>query len=265
MIEKSVSITGFGWLGQYLLEELNLNGYTTKVSVTKTEKASLLVEKKISAFVVDITQTNNIPTGYLNSSIHIIAIPPSKVGSNYHHHISAYLQLLPVSATVVFISSTSVYPSVSGSYNEESDVVDHTIVAAEKSVMQFTPRFIILRCAGLIDNQRHPANFLAGKTNLEGPNSTVNLIHGKDVAKALIRILALGLNGIYNLSLPAPLLKKDFYTTLCLLQQKTIPLFNEQSISVERNILTHKIQHLSFAFESTVHWYKKELELDPLI
>ena len=53
----------------------------------------------------------------------------------------------------------------------------------------FTSRSTIIRAAGLVGKDRHPANYLAGKIGLLNPDNVVNLIHQDDVICAIKTVI----------------------------------------------------------------------------
>ena len=87
---------------------------------------------------------------------------------------------------VLFTSSTSVFPDISGQFDESSQrsaetEMGKTLIQAEQCLFQSgISHCDILRLAGLIGKQRHPVKFLAGKHNLKQGYSPVNLVHLED-------------------------------------------------------------------------------------
>ena len=118
----------------------------------------------------------------------IITLPPSSFSSQQY---CEYLAFLTNQAKkqgvqhVLFTSSTSVFPDISGQFDDGSQLsaeteMGNTLIQAEQCLFQSgISHCDILRLAGLIGKQRHPVKFLAGKHNLKQGYSPVNLVSSR--------------------------------------------------------------------------------------
>ncbi len=223
----SISILGCGWLGLTLAEQLIKEGYEVKGSVTKPEKLTLLKEKGIQPFQLELTNvsiTGRDPHSFFNSDLFIISIPPGRraaVISYYQSQISLLIQELKKSTVkqVIFISSTAVYADDNKEVFETDacrPVTDSgkALMAAER-LLQEQKSFStgILRFCGLIGPDRHPGRFLAGKKDVENGDAPVNLIHRDDCIGILSEIIRKEVWGeIFNVCSQVHPSRKLFYT-----------------------------------------------------
>ncbi len=191
---KTVSILGCGWLGLAVGEYLNLKGFTVKGSVTNDAKKPKLEAAGIRPYNIRLLPT---PEGddlkeFLDSDLLIISIPPAnspdEMETKHASQIAVIkdaVENLPISK-VIYISSTSVYPDVNGTVNENSDTAKDKqakrILLAEAE-LRINTRLdaTILRCGGLMGYDRIPGKYFAGMKDLDTGHIPVNFIHRDDV------------------------------------------------------------------------------------
>ena len=139
----------------------------------------------------------------LDSETLILNIPPKRrkdpneAQDYYHIRIKRLISALshtPIK-NILFISSTSVYGSLTGRVTEKSEGVPPfsasamSLMAVEHDIMQVKAKTTILRLGGLVGPGRHPAQFLAGRKALRDGGSPVNLIHLDDCIQLIYRII----------------------------------------------------------------------------
>jgi nucleoside-diphosphate-sugar epimerase len=225
-MDKTVSILGCGWLGLPLAESLISKGYSVKGSTTNSGKLKVLTSKKIKSFLIGLNpdlQGDNVQD-FFNSEILIIDIPPGGNEDKITYHkkqvesIIKEVKKSPVQK-IIFISSTSVYG------NENREVTEADVLNPEKESgkalkiveeMLFNDETFdktIIRFAGLIDSDRNPVKFFAGRKNIPGGNISVNLIHRKDCINIIYRIINQNVwNEIFNACSDLHPSKREFYT-----------------------------------------------------
>jgi nucleoside-diphosphate-sugar epimerase len=108
----------------------------------------------------------------------------------------------------------------------------------ERLVQQyFAAQATIIRLSGLVGEDRHPAHYLAGKTQLAAPNKVVNLVHQQDVIQSIKSVIK---NQIWGHTLVLSALehpsRQDYYTWATQQLHLAAPLFIE-----ERGQLTGKL------------------------
>jgi nucleoside-diphosphate-sugar epimerase len=242
---KTISILGLGWLGSFLAQHLEQKGYAIKASTTTPQKLNDLKASGYSGFLINLDTEQGIPAEFSDSPIHFICIPPSKIEGDYADTLAKYVSTISEEVLVFFISSTSVYPDISGDYLEKDHAGHGKMLQAENVISSRFKKHFILRCSGLFGGDRDPGNFLAGKVNLKGPFTSVNLIHAMDICEVVEKLLSSKIHGIYNLSVTAPYNKKEFYTKASRKISNAPPIFNMKSESYKRTINTKKAEHLT--------------------
>lgn len=252
-----ISILGCGWLGLPLAKALLENGFSVKGSTTSNEKISILKNSGIQPHLITLSENETI--GSLNdfletSKILIIDVPPKLRGSSTENFVSKIKNVIPFIEkssveNVLFISSTSVYGEDNLVVTEETELNPDTesgkqLVQAEQ-LLQSNPNFrtTILRFGGLIGEDRHPINFLAGKTNLDNPNAPINLIHQDDCVGIIQKIIELNSwNETFNAVTPFHPSRKEYYTQKAVDLNLELPEFNVENSSFGKTISSSKIE-----------------------
>jgi nucleoside-diphosphate-sugar epimerase len=242
---KTISILGLGWLGNYLAKHLKQKGYSIKASTTTTKKLDEFKTNGYAGFLINLDTEENTALDFVDSAIHFICIPPSKIKGDYANTLAKYTSTINEDALVFFISSTSVYPEISGDYLEKDHAGHGKMLQAETVISTRFKKHFIIRCSGLFGGDRDPGNFLAGRTNLKGPFTSVNLIHALDICTVVEKLLPSKIHGIYNLSVTAPYNKKEFYTKASRKISNAPPVFDMKTESYKRTINAKKVEHLT--------------------
>tara|TARA_B100001057_G_scaffold501256_1_gene622695 strand:+ start:5334 stop:6158 length:825 start_codon:yes stop_codon:yes gene_type:complete len=211
---KTILIFGAGWLGNAFVEELVSSKHKIIVASRRPipQKSHPNIEyRKIFFHIQSGAIEFEFPPPQKVNDI-IVMLPPTQM-VDYAHTIDSICRQFPSVGHFIFTSSTGVYEDHSGTVNEDGVLKKvHPVVLAERKIqMNFPNNATILRLAGLIGNDRHPARyFLKKKINPSG-NAPVNLIHRKDILKALNLLLENPCPGIYNLCYPSHPTKSDYY------------------------------------------------------
>ena len=239
----TIGIAGLGWLGKPLARKLTTLGYQVKGTVTSAKKATILQQRGINAFPLEITEAGvtGEPQGFLkNLDILIVMIPPGlrrNTGADYvlkMTHFLAEIETAQVPACI-FISSTSVYGDEQGNVTETILPAPETeagrqLKQVEQLFFTLTSHTSIVRFGGLIGGARQPAKYLAGRTNLNGGKAPVNLIHREDCIGILIAIIQQETYGhIFNAVHPDHPLKEDYYSDKAEMLGLEPPQFSEKN------------------------------------
>lgn len=254
---RSVSILGCGWLGLPLAKVFINSGYEVKGSTTSHQKLSILKSEKIISF--QITLNPDVEGDDLNSFFEcdylIINIPPPRNTNPEEFHLkqiqSVINELKKVRCRkVVFVSSTSVYGNTNSEMDEDSPVNPETasgkaLVKVEDYLRTETDfNVTIIRFGGLISEDRNPAYYFAGRKNIPGGNSPVNLIHQTDCIGIIKTIIE---NEIWNETVngvsPYHPTKKEFYTKAAANLNLEIPEFDD-SIEQYKIVSSIKVKTL---------------------
>ena len=225
-MDQKISILGCGWLGLPLAEQLISDGFSVKGSTTNAAKLSLLSSKNIDPFLLELNPA--IKGGrikeFFSSEILIIDIPPGGKDDKVSFHTKQVRSILEETASssvqkVIFISSTSVYGNTNRQVTEDDELnPDRESGKALKSVeeMLFAADSFektIIRFAGLIDDDRNPVKFFAGRKNIPGGSIPVNLIHRKDCINIIRWVIKQNAwNEIFNACSDLHPSKREFYT-----------------------------------------------------
>ncbi|WP_281227275.1 SDR family oxidoreductase [Flavobacterium aquiphilum] len=276
---KQISILGCGWLGLPLAKALLANGFSVKGSTTSESKLSVLKSAGIEPFLLNLTPTlssgeraeiGNTIENFLNGSeTLVIDIPPKLNRKNndttvaddpssllrmiFVEKIKTLIPHLEKSAVknVLFVSSTSVYGEVNGTITEETlpkpDTESGKQLLEVEKLLQSNSDFktTILRFGGLIGEDRNPIKFLAGKENLENPETPINFIHLEDCIGIILKIItADSWNEIYNGVSPFHPTREAYYSQKATELGLPIPRFAHSKPSVNRLILGDKTERV---------------------
>ena len=259
---KSVAIVGLGWLGLPLALHLKELGWCVKGSKQSPDDAQKLHQLGIETYPFSLSdEMKRLPDHIrplFNVDALIITLPPSSFSSQQYCEYLAFLTNQAKKQGVqhlIFTSSTSVFPDISGQFDESSQLsaeteMGKTLIQAEQCLFQSgISHCDILRLAGLIGKQRHPVKFLAGKHNLKG-YSPVNLVHLEDCIQAITALL-MNPNGLrtYHLCAPIHPTRAEYYTKAAVFYDLSIPQFECSDSDPKRIIMADKIcRDLGFAY-----------------
>ncbi|KIO50624.1 NAD-dependent epimerase/dehydratase family protein [Flavobacterium hibernum] len=261
---KQISILGCGWLGYPLAKNLIKNGHLINGSTTSESKISILENAGINPFLVALESesvSESIDDFLDKSEILIIDIPPKLRGINsdssnsfrkiFVEKIETLIPSIEKSTVkkVLFVSSTAVYG------NENNIIIEETIPNPEtesgkqlllaEAILQKNQNFetTILRFGGLIGEDRHPVKFLAGKENLENPDSLVNLIHQIDCIRIIEEIIDQSKwNEVFNAVAPFHPTREEYYTQKATEMNFPLPKFSAQKSNIKKTISSEKIE-----------------------
>lgn len=242
-----IAVMGGGWLGLPLAVSLHNSGH--QVVATRRSKTGL---DKLSSYGLtnvqfelgeDLQQAKF--ASIFSSDLLFLNIPvgrKSAPAADFQTNVKTLLKRASVSNIkhVIFISTTSVFGDTSGIITEHSETdpttqSGHINLAIEQLVARFFgDNGSVVRLAGLVGDKRHPAKFLAGKTQLKNPNQSVNLIHQHDVINAVHRIIDRHLWGeTFILSAIEHPTRKDYYTWAAKQLGLVAPTFVEHGLHIE--------------------------------
>lgn len=238
----SISILGCGWLGLPLAKDLLNKNIKVKGSTTSSSKLETLQHLGIEPFLIHVDGSTPIEeTSFFDTDILIINIPPrrtSDVVERYPKQIRNIIQAANAAGTkkVVFVSSTSVYPSENKVATENTICTPDkdsgkALIAAEEIVKNiFHGSWSILRFCGLMGPMRSPGRFFQGKSNIPGGLAPVNYIHLDDCIGIIETIIEKKLwNKIYNGCADKHPSKIYFYTKAAQKQDLPVPEFRRET------------------------------------
>lgn len=239
---KTISILGYGWLGAPLAQHLLSKGYHIKASTTSESKMQSIAEAGIEPYLLSLDPRLSVNDfGFFQSDLLIINFPPRRRPDIVPFHTEQIRSIIqPIVeysiSNILYISSTSVYPSV------QRIVTEDDILPAEKGsgqALQIAEELLmslpgqqttVLRLAGLVGDDRVPGRFLAGKTDVENADAPVNLIHRDDcigVISSVIERKAFG--QLFNVCMDEHPTRRQFYEAAAIKAGLNLPQFGSQS------------------------------------
>ena len=258
---------GCGWLGEPLAESLIAKKHRVKGSTTTESKIPQLSEKGIEAHLLklDPEMHCNDCKSFWESEVLVLNIPPGRGKDNiieYHlAQIRSVIDRLKSSeiSQVVFISSTSVYPKLPGVV-KESDALEgkagrasgNALIRAESMLMdEKSFSTTVLRFGGLYGYDRHPAKYMAGKTNLDRGKAPVNLIHRDDCIRIIEQIIEDKITGeIFNAVSDGHPPREMYYSTIAKEMGLVPPTFKEDTEKDYKVVSNRKLkQRLNYHFK----------------
>jgi nucleoside-diphosphate-sugar epimerase len=260
-LTKHISIVGCGWLGLPLAKHFIKNNYIVKGSTTSKDKLESLKEVGIIPFFVQLTQEGvqgEIVECLSESEILVLNIPPGlhkNPENDFKKQMSFLIPYVETSSVrfIIFVSSTSVFaddvsiPIITEHTIPNSDSESGQQLLKAEALFQNNTHFqtTILRFSGLFGDNRHPAKYLSGKTNLKNPDAPVNLIHLQDCIHIIIAIVKQSVwNETLNASASPHPKRKNYYTSVCKAMHLPLPAFNTSEISIGKLIDSKKLVRL---------------------
>ncbi|MCL1140679.1 SDR family oxidoreductase [Shewanella pneumatophori] len=239
---KTVGIVGCGWFGLPLAQFLQERGtivYGSKRSQSAAEELSVF---GINGFQLDLdddehlAQDSQTITNALNADCLVVNIPPGlrKAPNAYLQRLAKLKQLIAGFdyKRLIFVSTTGVYPAINGVLTEK-DAQAHSPISEKllqaEQLFSDQPNICVVRFAGLVGPQRHPGRFLAGKKELTGGMSAVNIVHLNDCIAAVTKLIfESNVGGIYNVCAPEHPTRQDFYVKAANMLGLTAPDFAKE-------------------------------------
>lgn len=222
---KKVSILGCGWLGLPLAEKLTQSGYKVYGSTTTPGKIPLLENYNIQPFLINChphVSGDNLEN-FFSCHVLFINIPFRRNLEKPETYFEQVESLIPWIEkmripSVIFTSSTSVYPEFIGPVTEDDKFIP---VGSRAEVLLKTENIFrnhadfqttVLRLSGLYGPDREIGKFLSGKKFVDG-RKPVNLIHLDDCVNIIVQIIKREYSGgIFNLCGDAHPSRKELYT-----------------------------------------------------
>ncbi|CAL2103218.1 NAD-dependent epimerase/dehydratase family protein [Tenacibaculum sp. 190130A14a] len=244
---KDVSILGCGWLGLPLAQHLITEEFKIKGSTTKEEKIPLLKTSGIEAHIVDISSKETDFKDFLNVGTLVVAITSKDIDA--FKNLVKEIEGSRVK-NVLFISSTSVYPSLNREVFEE-DANENSPLGMIENIFKSSTKFVttVIRFAGLLGYNRQPGNWFSNR-KIPHPNGFVNMIHRDDCIAIITQILK---ENVWNETFSACTnhhpTREEFYKYARLSIKKEPPVFDD-SLELKYKIVNSNklIQTLNYQF-----------------
>lgn len=214
---QTVSIVGCGWLGLPLSIQLQSKNYNVIGTSRSNETLSDLKRLGIRPQPLDLMDDTPIPLSIRESQFIVLNIPPRRKVQpieNYQKLILNFIrQLSTTTEKLIFISTTSVYQNDNKEYTEEMANSVNPLYVLEEEIKKLFKNTIVLRCAGLVSEDRLIVDSLSRKQKAVQPNVKVNLVKRIDVIRAIETALKSNKihSGTYNICSDNHPTKKECY------------------------------------------------------
>lgn len=224
MHKLKIAVVGAGWLGLPLVQCLQADGHAVVASASSAEGTENLRAQGLNALTLKAgaDRVGELPA----VDVLVITMPPRGSQQMASTALSQLAEMAAPSVRhILYMSSTAVYPDL-GRMVTELDAQDiaspHSglrLLALEEYLQTVAACPVtVLRLGGLFGPGRHPGRFLAGKNDVVGPESPVNLVHRDDVIAAIQCLVELPFpkqNQVFNLVAPAHPTRTAFYDRAC--------------------------------------------------
>lgn len=265
-----VSVLGLGWLGLPLSRLLINKDYKIKGSTTSDDKLQSLTNEGYSAYKVLLEEegvTGAIENCLEGSDILILNTPPGlrrNPSSNYVAKIKKLIPFIEASSVskVLFIGSTAVFKEGADFPVIKNDTKPNSIsnsglqLQEVESLLTNNSNFetTILRFAGLVNDQRHPARMMSKRVAIPNPKAPINLIHREDCVGIIDAILEQKKWGqIINAAYPLHVAKDDYYTKVCKQKGYSNPDFSYENDSSGKIIDGNEVWNmLNYVYKHSV-------------
>ena len=277
MKTTNISILGCGWLGLPLAKSLLSKSCEVKGSTTSESKLEVLKNAGISPFQIQLEENQIIGTieDFLKETdVLIIDIPPGlrreTSASNEMTFVNKVKTLIPFIEKsgiqkVVIVSSTSVYGDnfpiveITEETQPNPDTESGKQLVIAETLLQSNAHFktTVIRFGGLLDDDRHPVKFLAGRTNVENPEAPVNMIEREDcigiIEKILKQVQHNNWGETFNAVAPQHPTRKAYYHKKAKILNLPLPTFAEDSESKGKIISSEKVETiLGYSFQKEI-------------
>lgn len=243
-----IAIIGLGWLGLPLASQFLKKEHLISGSTTSTEKIELLSNSPINTYKIVLSEDHidgDIDGCLANCDILILNTPPGLRRNPKSNYVAKIQRLIPYIeksniTKVLYVSSTSVFkdnfPFSAITNTTQPNATTNAGVQIRKveNLLKSNPSFdtTILRFAGLIADDRHPAKMMSRRENIPNSQAPVNLIHRNDCIGIIEKIIEQEAWGVtLNASYPEHPNKKEYYTEICTRMGYNLPDFSEGALS----------------------------------
>lgn len=256
---KKISIIGCGWLGLPVARNFVKLGHEVHGTTTSESKKTLFQEHGIVPHVVNLKAPNQDLSFLAESDIVLISFPPGlrKNTVDFPLQMDQLVTGLRqyLIQKIVFISSTSVYPT-SGTFSEDSSISASSdrqkILLETEALLMDCFDATVIRMGGLYGENRYPHNFLKTEKQLE-TNTEINFINQLDAVELTTKLMLAKPTGVFNGVHPHHPLKYEFYQE-CYKRNNKLFDFNIPLKTDIRIINSKRMSEIGFEFTHNTHY-----------
>lgn len=218
---QTISILSCGWLGMPLAGKLVQEGYRVKGATRTPEKLAQIEAQGAAAYLVNLPaqDADDQLAALLDCDLLIINVPPQRrnglLSAHGEHmdYLVEQMQRQHRKPQVIYVSSTSVYRDTNGEVTETSALnsPEEDVIVYAEQLLQREFGAAILRCGGLMGQDRIPGKYFIGRT-VDTGEIPVNFIHQEDVIGLLLAMIRQGIRGeVYNAVAPLHPTRREMY------------------------------------------------------
>lgn len=250
-----VGVIGLGWFGAAFAEKI-IGKHSVVGSKTTAEGVAECKDSEIAAVQLLLDPDLKCPhfNRFSDLDFLLLNIPPKRsiddIESFYAAQMDSIFEALKnVNCShLTFVSSTGVFGSHQLEVDEDTVPEPDTdsgraLVAAERFAKEhFNGRVSVIRPAGLVGGQRHPARYMAGRNGISGRAHPINLVHRDDLILLAQTILEKELSGrsvFHAVSKEHPS-KEDYYTAAAKALKLKSPKFDQDDRSKGKTVSGEK-------------------------
>ena len=203
MVQKpKLAIIGGGWLGKPLALHLQGQQYPLTVSCSRAQSAAQLSQLGLDAVAATLsTQAQGDWQQLLQDKDIAICLLPPRRGNHSDSSLTQQLTVLLAQLNryqvtkLILISSTGIYQKNNQPLTESSPLDPHSSMWPVEQLLrsQADIEYTILRCAGLISQDRNPTTSLARKAAqgyiFSAGKSPINLLHRDDAIAIIEQVI----------------------------------------------------------------------------
>lgn len=252
----NIGIIGLGWLGLPLAKSLLNKGHVI-YGTTRTAKIDSNHLNFIPLHLDPTAKVKNPIYELSTCEVVVFAFPPDRTSiRTYAKNCVNILRHLAPDVHVVLISSTSVYPHRSGSFQEfdiEADFLHQSSIGYAEDTLGslLQNRLTIIRMGGLIGPNRYPVLSMVKANKPYTGNEPINVIHQSDAIGIIEFVIERQIWGkIINAVASKHPMKKIFYTRMAQALRSEAPIWMDASsqVVVDRIIRNDFILSLGYRF-----------------
>lgn len=246
-MKKRLSIVGLGWFGMELASVLKDDYH---VFGTKRKVPTEPCQVEVMPLHFDPEPEGAPLSKVFDAELLVLNIPPNARSENAEHNyrrmmdsVIAALERSPIKRAI-FISSTGVFGKNEGKVDEYTLPIPTTtsgrilIEAEQRFLSVSSSETFVLRPAGLVGGDRHPAKFLAGREGISGRLNPVNLVHRNDLIAITASLLeADKLSGrVFHAASSGHPSKEEYYSVVTRKLGLAVPSFDQSDHSLGKEV-----------------------------
>lgn len=250
---KSVLIVGCGYIGLPLARLFSTNGWQVVGLTGSEESAARLSSESFPVIGLDVTTSlDRLRPRAFETVVHCASSGRRGIQVYEALFLRATRNLLSSLAVnhFMFVSSTSVYGQIDGSWVDENSMTEPfretgvILRSAEEIVLE--QNGTVTRLAGIYGPDRCvPLRKLLDQTAIiEGEGERLmNLIHRDDAVSALFFLAEKGLRGIYNINDDEPVSQLDWFRYVCKQLDRPLPPFGPRDTTRKRGWTSKRVSN----------------------